>query len=42
MRKLITNKKEIVRLGRGAKKEIEKYSFAKMLRKYEQTYDEIC
>ena len=42
MRKLIVNKKEVERLGRGAKKEIKKYTFAKMLRKYEQIYDEIC
>ena len=38
----IVNKKEVERLGRGAKKEIKKYTFAKMLRKYEQIYDEIC
>ena len=36
------NKKEIARLGRGAEKEIKKYTFSGMVKKYEQIYDEIC
>ena len=42
MKKLILNKKEIARLGRGAEKDIKKYTFSGMVKKYEQIYDEIC
>ena len=42
MKKLISNKKEIARLGRGAEKDIKKYTFAGMVKKYERIYDEIC
>lgn len=41
MQKLIENKSELVRLGIGAKKDIKKYSFIKMIKEYEKVYDKI-